>query len=289
MVTEDQVRTLFARANPVPDSGLITTDEFGRQAHLDAILERSSEMIGTETTNNERVGSGRRLTPWLVAAIVVIVFGTVALLTREGPTSPPVATAPPAPAPTTPAPTPEPVEPGVANVEAFIAYFNLGDVDGMIDVVAPGYPLGRLVNEEYAHHEELLFVMGTRWEVIEPCAMSGEGGSVECTISVTDDLFGPAGFDHTSTFVFDVDEQGSISRWTDLGCCERQTEYMRAFWLWLEAAHPEDYSEFDALADFTLPQSLPGYVLGQPSLMTRAVGYVDEFLAQSEVYPLDNP
>lgn len=287
MVNEDQVRTLFARANPVPDSGLINTAEFGRPAQLDAI-ERSSEMTKTETPSRHTEAVRTPLTPWLVAALVIVLVGTVVLLTREGPVNTPVATAPPAPAPTTPPEITEPevvVEPGVVNVEAFIAAFNVGDVEGMIEVVAPGYPLVVMINEDYAHHEQLLFAMGTRWELVEPCKVSAD--SVDCAISVTDNLFGPAGFDHTSTFVFDVDDRGRILRWDDRGCCERQTEYIQAFWRWLEAAYPEDYAEFDALADFTLPHSLPGYRLGRPSLMTKAIGYVDEFLAQSDVYPLD--
>ncbi len=276
MVTEEQVRALFKNANPVPDAGLVTTDVIGASAQLDAILERSGEAGENDVEWDEDAGDRRRLTPWLVAALVIVLIGTVALLARQRPVDTPVATDPTVSTPTT-QPTSS-LNSGLANVEAFMSAFNDHDAVGIDLVSEPGFSL--------TTYHELLFAMDARWEVVEPCSVRGSNPRViECKVSVTDRFFGPGGLDHTAAILFSIDDQGRVTNWRDLGCCERQSDYVDDFWAWLSTAHPDVYVELSRSTGLAVPESLPGWA-GQPSEMTTALTYVDEFVQATHwVFP----
>lgn len=79
MKTEEQVLQLFADENPIPRSALELDESAGLTDHLAAPPERSSKVI--EMDENDLEQSRKRSTiPWLVAAFLVVVAGTVGLI-----------------------------------------------------------------------------------------------------------------------------------------------------------------------------------------------------------------
>jgi hypothetical protein len=94
MVTlEERVLKLYAETNPVPSvEGLgLAADE--ATEYLATFETRSSEVTQLKKRTGEQETTGRSLMPWLVAALLVLVVGVVALVTNEK-DSDPIATTP---------------------------------------------------------------------------------------------------------------------------------------------------------------------------------------------------
>lgn len=144
--------------------------------------------------------------------------------------------------------------------------------------------------DDSAQFREIFSNTNEQYEIVEPCrvvdAAVGVDNMVECTISYTNDWHGPAGLlPGTQVANFLVTSEGEISSAFDPLSpisADRFFAYNRAFWDWFQLAYPDVYEE-------TKPydgESLPGWQ-GDPADMATAVQYVDEFIAQSDVYPLD--
>lgn len=132
----------------------------------------------------------------------------------------------------------------------------------------------------------VLFNANTRIELVEPCRVVGTSPTGEsevlCRTKVTHDYQGPAGLVQMNTDTFVVNADGLIGSIDgESTCCDEEFLFNSRFWLWLSGAYPavyEDIRPFDR-------ESLPGW-RRDPADMLIAVQYVEEFVGQSEHYPL---
>ena len=70
-------------------------------------------------------------------------------------------------------------------------------------------------------------------------------------------------------------------------CCPQWQAYHRAFFNWLSERHPDVHQEIGPSVGSPI-WSLPGYASGDADHMLVALEYVDEFVAESDVYPLES-
>ena len=262
MTTEDQVSLLFAAANPVVDPEALIVDQ-DADARLAEIEQRRLQMDTTNETNHEATKG--RVGRMVAAAVVVLALGVGATwLTLRSDEPEPVA-----------------VPPEVATVEAAYAALNAGDLDGFLDLLTDS------AATHMAKIEEILINANQVTEIVEPCTSGGttiRGETiVTCVVSTFDDFHGPAGIASTHTDTWLLDDVGAITSRVDDMDLFHQFQFNRAFWQWLQGVHLDVYQE---IAPFDL-ESLPGWN-GDAASMRVAVEYVGEFIAQSEVYPLDD-
>lgn len=138
MNTEDRVLATLAKSNPVPDVNDIELVQVGHPIYLATLAKRRSEMTdidispdtGLDHKDDSGQGSGnksRTITWWLIAAVAVLVVGTVGyFLIAEDTPVPPVGTE-----------QPVVTEPGSATdpqstLEHYIAAYNAGDLNGIM-------------------------------------------------------------------------------------------------------------------------------------------------------------
>ena len=131
------------------------------------------------------------------------------------------------------------------------------------------------------------------WEVTEPCRITGENAAgdtvVECLITNTDDFWGVGEIYEPRDLRFNVNSEGLLT--TDAGVTNtntfrspRRNTFNHAFHSWLSVTHPNVYNEMDP---GSISSSGPGFATQNPDHMLIAVDYVQEFVAQSDDYPLD--
>ena len=160
--------------------------------------------------------------------------------------------------------------------------WNNGDYDGW----------SATLTEELAQEETgggfpyILFNSNQQIEVVEPCRVIGTSpvgeSTVQCVTTVRSDFYGPAGIAESVTETFVVNAEGKISSIDSDGeCCSAQFEHNRKFWQWLRSAYPDVHEEIKPFDG----ESLPGW-RGDPADMLIAVQYVEEFVAQSDAYPI---
>jgi hypothetical protein len=133
--------------------------------------------------------------------------------------------------------------------------------------------------------EEILMNAEERWEVVEPCEVTGEAPSgdtvVECLIEDITSFWGVGGISDTKVLRFTVNTDGLISSNDHFGQASKNS-FNQAFHQWLSDTHPDVYygQRFPS-------SSGPGFDTRNPDHMLIAVEYVEEFVAQSDKYPLD--
>lgn len=127
--------------------------------------------------------------------------------------------------------------------------------------------------------------IGYRAEIVEPCRALDAAASavvVECTIRESDDFHAPGGVFYMKSETFTVDPQGRINL-AEVSVLEftggGYFVYNQAFFDWLRDAHPDVHAEIRPALITHLPED--------PDDMRRAMGYLDEFLTQSDVYPVE--
>ena len=134
--------------------------------------------------------------------------------------------------------------------------------------------------------EQILMNANQHWEVIEPCQVTGETASsetvVECLISNTDGFWGVGGIFDTKNQTFTVNDDGLITNKNNFAS-DRRDSFNRAFHQWLSDTHPDVYAEMDP---GQISSNGPGFDTRNPDHMLVAVDYVEEFVAQSDTYPL---
>ncbi len=143
---------------------------------------------------------------------------------------------------------------------------------------------------DYANSTTELFGCGV---VLAP---TGES-IVECLSISTDDFYSTGGIVDSQTATFLVTEDGKIRSQHSVGnegdIPWEETEFGMfnfAFWSWLMEAHPTVFGEIGP-TPINL-SNIPGLDdpflsdRHQPEEMLVAIQYVDEFVAQSDVYPL---
>lgn len=196
------------------------------------------------------------------AAVTALLAGSVLIVTAvAGPDS----AAPPAG-----------MEP-VAVIDSAYEALNAGDVDGwMAHYTADHFENPLLV----ASLHDVLAAAGQRKEMLEPCRPIGEE-QVECTVRDVNDFHGAAGITITLRERFTVNEDGRISATDTTVISFTQPGYYtftQTFWSWMEDAHPEVHAENRPVIVTHWPK--------EPEQIRVGLEYLDEFLAQSDLYPI---
>jgi hypothetical protein len=269
---EDRVAELFARANPVPSAGSLL--EYPN-AHLATIEQRSEDLdAGTlrdESSTQRPRRSGALLSA--VAAVLVLVGGLAAWLSTGRLGSIPQDTL---------------VDPRIAAVMSAIDAYNAGDVDGWVAAFDPAAQEVR-AEEVGPRWFEIMMSTNATIDVVEPCRLSESDPTlVECTLRYTDDYFTPAGLLGTAPAEFHLDDGLKITGWEDNQICcavfdERIFSYTGSFYAWLQSNHPDVYEQIKPVDN---PRDVPGWKT-DAAFMAIAIQYVDEFIAQSSVYPVE--
>ena len=137
------------------------------------------------------------------------------------------------------------------------------------------------------HAEEILMNAKQHWEIVEPCQVTGETSSgetmVSCLIQDVTGFWGVGGISDTRLQTFRVDADGLITN-TFFFSSDRRDSFNRAFHQWLSDTYPDVYNE---MGYGFISSNGPGFDTRNPDHMLVAVEYVEEFVAQSEKYPLD--
>jgi hypothetical protein len=127
-----------------------------------------------------------------------------------------------------------------------------------------------------------------RWEVVEPCQVDRKTAAgntiVKCLIHDINDFWGAGGIGDTVTGTFTVNEDLLISNRINIFGSARRNAFNRAFYQWLKDTHPDVYQGMDI---GYISSNGPGFDAKNPEHMHTAVQYVEEFVAQSDAYPLD--
>ncbi len=175
-------------------------------------------------------------------------------------------------------------DPAVAVVVSALDAKNSGDLAGWLSFYEggknPGTPL---------HAERILMNANQRWEVVEPCGVKevdAEGNTtVECVIHDANDFWGVGGIGDTVPGIFIVNEDLLITFRENIFGSSRRNSFNSAFHQWLKETYPEVYSNsgFPNRGSF----NGPGFDTADSELMLIAVEYVEEFVAQSDTYPLN--
>ena len=275
MTREDHVLAMFAAANPVPDADQLVLSRsnvvrIGTAEQMEHTMADRQQRTPTPTT------ATRKQRPWLIGAagaVIVLFVGAglraaAATNDNDAATPPPDATAQ--------------VEPEVAAVLSAINAYNAGDREAWAAAQANG---------EVGDVTALMMNANNQLDMVGPCRITATtlAGDVvvACEISARDDLYGTGGIVDTATSEYTLNDELKITEWTDQlyedetgECCPQLSEFNVWFYEWLRSAHPDVHAEIGNGA------SIPG--LGKdPAHMLIALDYVNEFVAQSDDYPLD--
>lgn len=282
-MNDEKVFQLLSETNPVPDP-----DGLDSPLAL-AQLERRSPNMATDTrstTEQARTRPARdpnrrsRLVIGVATAALALIvgLGTWAVIGGGGDVA---------------------LDPDVEVVQSAIEARNRGD----IEAYKASLTGGELDFEEAVHVEEALSYANQKTELVG-CLVTGQSQTglsiVECESTTTDDFYGAGGIVGSGTMTFFVNEEGKISgisdETDDIPFVKTEVAiFNNAFWLWLMDAHPAVFDEIafgpgsrDSIPGLSFPASINFGVddLHDPAEMGIAVQYVDEFVAQSDVYPL---
>lgn len=281
------------RANPVPDDNQLLTTPGAIDAFVLSVKERSG-LVGNmretpiETKDRapvhivrdlDQAGPGvgqstKRYRGWVAAAaaaVAILVFGTTLVLisgtTGERDTAAPGTVD----------------EVGIV-LSAYEA-LNAGNIDAWLghftdDALIFGGT--RLVADNLY---KVLSAANYHAEVVESCRRiepTSQGETqVECTIKETDDFHATGGITLTRKELFAVNQDSQISQVDAQVIAFNQPGYYvfnQAFFDWLRVAHPDIHAEIRPPITTHLPQD--------PEDMSTALRYLDEFLAQSDLYPI---
>jgi hypothetical protein len=142
--------------------------------------------------------------------------------------------------------------------------------------------------------EEILMNANQQWELVEPCQVTRENADgdtvVECLISNIDDFWGTGGIFDTRAFEFSVNPDGLITSLEGLTpnengfSSDRRNAFNQSYHLWLSDTHPDVFAEMGLRS---ASSNGPGFDAKDSTHMLVAVDYVEDFVAQSDTYPLD--
>jgi hypothetical protein len=233
----------------------------------------------TETIE-DRTQSGPVPTPaprgrrsWLIAAgaaaITVLLVGTLLAVTSIGDTktaAPPTGTDP------------------ITVVTSAYDALNAGDVDTWAAHFTDGAVIFGLPRPTAIDLARIQAAANYRAEPVESCRLvdpAGGEAAVECTVIERNDFFGAGGISLTRTERFVVNEDSRIDGATATVVAMTQPGYYvysQAFWDWMSDAHRDVFDEIR-------PQ-IRTHPPADPAHMRTALGYMDEFLAQSDQFPV---
>lgn len=271
MNTHERLR----RANPVPEPDRLLAAPDAMETFVLAVMERTeetgerlAESVKMEKPVAQRADRRRSslLLIAAVAAITVAVAGALLVTTWLRPD----------PEPATPTPTEE-----TAIVNAAYDALNAGDIRAWLDHFAADAEVFGASPTAARDLFEVLAAANYRAAIVEPCRRVD--GRVTCTITETTDFYAAGGLSLTRTETFVVDEHGKIAEASARVVAITQPGYhvfTQAFYDWMRDAHPEVHAELRPRITTHLPP--------EPEQMRAALDYLDEFIAQSDVFPVDD-
>ena len=106
---------------------------------------------------------------------------------------------------------------------------------------------------------------------------------VSCLIQDVTGFWGVGGISDTKLQTFRVDADGLITNKFPFSS-DRRDSFNRAFHQWLSNTYPDVYNE---MGYGFISSNGPGFDTQNLEHMLVAVDYVEEFVAQSDKYPLD--
>jgi hypothetical protein len=313
VINEVQALALLDEVNPVPDMESYAVPEADIAAYLATLQQGSSEMTQVETRPTEEARPRRSRLIAVTAILLVIVGTAVFLLIRPGQEASVATQLQP---PTT--------DSAVMAVMDAIDAYNRGDIEAYVAVHATNRDAGPRwwYGGEFRYLAEVWMNASRQVTVVEPCQVTKDTfpKRVECLIALEDDWLGPAGLNKTERFAFRVNSDLRISSdfvgerggpveglvypvededWSRWEVAE--IEYAVAFWKWLEQEHPDVYTKIKPAGRTGNGSGVDGHLPGEglwqsqssregrdPGDMLIALQYVDEFIAQSDDYPIDS-
>lgn len=257
-------------ANPVPEPDRLLGAPDAMETFVLAVKERSGIVQGTHehpTELDDRTTTAPGRGVWLMAAAAaatVVVVGIVAALLSV--------TTDPEPA--------APTQAGqIAYVEAAYEALNAGDIDQWLAHFADDADTFGVSTEAIRNLYEVLAAANYRAQIVEACRHVD--GAVACTITESNDFFAAGGLSTTRIETFSINDDGRIAA-VSAELVETTPPgphmFTQAFYDWLRDAHPEVHAEIRPMITTHLPQ--------EPEHMRAALEYLDEFIAQSERYPV---
>jgi len=116
----------------------------------------------------------------------------------------------------------------------------------------------------------------------------------DCTVSIENDLFAKAGIDlGEGQWIIKSDERGRVLDINRAGLQDRPVgPLMKTMSLWIQEAHPDVWEDVfvtagDCSLDLGSPNCYNGVWYGTVDTARELVRLADEFIAQSDTYPLD--
>lgn len=231
---------------------------------------------------------------WLTAAVafgVVLVFGAVTILmTSQRDAADPAEEV----TVTTEALTAEQQVWHDAALET-IDVFNGGDIDPWMKMFRQdgafwGFQMSGTHVQEFI---EFRMALGEQIAVEECSLYAYDDRKIDCTVSVDSEFFSKAGFDlGDGQWIVKSDERGRVLDINQSGLQDRPVgPLMKAMSLWIQEAHPDVWEGvFIAAGDCSLDQPSPncynGVWYGTVDTARELVRLADEFIAQSDTYPL---
>ncbi len=305
------IDTRVRAANPVRDEQLeqLFGDDTSARLLREIRDRRVVPMRTSDDTDRQFEIPTPPETPWWrrgwvaalsAAAVVLLIIGVVALVQSDN--DPPVGGEAPATttAPATTAPesaatvAPDPVDP-IAVVMSSIDAYNAGDAEEWLSHFSEDATIAGFRRADAAAAFAPVFAANAVRTTAEPCRVveTGADGSstVECDHVEVNDFNGPAGFVHPDTAAYSVDADGLIGFYSVPTSVDYRavTRYETGFWFWLEETHPDVFAriESELVATGQSPPGAGGKFPETVADMELSLQYVDEFVAQSDAYPID--
>jgi hypothetical protein len=126
-----------------------------------------------------------------------------------------------------------------------------------------------------------------QYEIVEACQVIEEDNAADtavvCVIKDSNEYWAVGGISDTLRQVYVVNADGLIRSTSHFASSSRNA-FNLAFHQWLSDTYPNVYNEMGYLR---ISRNAPGFDTQNPDHMLIAVEYVEEFVAQSDTYPLD--
>jgi hypothetical protein len=283
MTSDERVLQYVADANPIPDPHRML--DLRSFESVDLTERRTRRRRAMQTTERERLrevpDAPARRPRWavaLAAAAVVLVAGVGSWWFLAGGGGDAAG------------PTEEEM---MAAIETETALFEAGDWEGWSTFVDPA-----VYSEDTGIGSgELTWMTGmgqgreSGYALIDrDCRVVGDL-LIECIGTGVDNFYTPAGYSFEDIRVYEFNDDGAIIRINhmytasvfmdkNLDMNNLEAGYLR----WLEEAYPDLFSSFDV--NTRLLYTFPGWVEGREGEFEAATAYIDEFLEQSDKYPV---
>ncbi|MGB7861229.1 MAG: hypothetical protein WBM90_12080 [Acidimicrobiia bacterium] len=170
----------------------------------------------------------------------------------------------------------------VATIEAMVEARNSGDYEAWRSYFPAEQPViwaNTVESESELDWQRSYMAANEMWTITAPC--QSRGSAVSCPMTLVHDFFAPAGLFFRTTVDFEFNDNGEIA-YLGTGSWEIAGdwgEYTEAFDTWLLEAHPDVHASFG-------PRVEGENGLPNADDMPKALEYVDEFIGQSDIYPL---